>query len=268
MTQGFIYCITNKINGKQYIGQTIQNPDTRWYQHKNSAKNNSHDYYLYRSMNKYGIENFFFEIIEKCNKEELSNKEKEYIKKYNTYRYSPNSNGYNLTLGGEGYHTRNFDELEIVEKYQIQQSIEELATEYNCSKWTIHNILQKHGITRTATSNKFTDEEIENIIQDYKLCKSTYTVAKKYGCSADTIQKILKKKRIKKDGNGRSRKIQIEELNLTFDSINQAANFLVENQYSTSKPASAATMIRRQLNGERQSKLLYGFTINEVNVEI
>ena len=52
-------------------------------------------------MNKYGINNFSFEIIEECKKNELSEKEKYWINYYNSI--SPN--GYNLTKGGDGGNT-------------------------------------------------------------------------------------------------------------------------------------------------------------------
>lgn len=54
---------------------------------------------MYIDIQKYGIENFSFEIIEECKKEELDKKENFYINKYDTY-----NNGYNLTLG-KGYST-------------------------------------------------------------------------------------------------------------------------------------------------------------------
>ena len=61
---GRIYKITNKVNGKVYIGQTTQYPpEKRFNEHKCKAKNGSKDY-IYRSMREHGIENFTFEIID------------------------------------------------------------------------------------------------------------------------------------------------------------------------------------------------------------
>ena len=93
-----IYKITNKINGKVYIGLSGDIP-TRWREHKCHYK--FIDNILYRAMRKYGIENFKFEILEYCSLDELSDKEKFYIRQYNSYTGWKNNNGYNATLGGE-----------------------------------------------------------------------------------------------------------------------------------------------------------------------
>ena len=97
MTCG-IYKIQNKINGKIYIGQSV-NIEKRWNKHKNASQNildHGYETHLYRSFRKYGIENFDFSIIEECPIAELNQKEKYWIQKYNSF-----FKGYNLTLGGD-----------------------------------------------------------------------------------------------------------------------------------------------------------------------
>ena len=93
-----IYKITNKLNGHLYIGQSID-IKKRWMRHKWSAfhEESVKDYPLYRAFRKYGLENFTFEIIELCDKEELEEKEIYYIQMYGSF-----INGYNQTPGGEG----------------------------------------------------------------------------------------------------------------------------------------------------------------------
>lgn len=89
-----IYKITNKINGKCYIGQSI-NIKERFYGHKSSENNK----YLKNAFKKYGIDNFVFEVIEECKMEELNEKEIYYIK---LYKSANRKYGYNLSLGGQG----------------------------------------------------------------------------------------------------------------------------------------------------------------------
>lgn len=96
-----IYKITNKINGKIYIGQS-KNIYKRWFSHKETRKREKYkNVLLYKAMNKYGIENFDFEIIEICDEELLNEKEIFYIEKYGSFSHGKNK-GYNQTLGGGG----------------------------------------------------------------------------------------------------------------------------------------------------------------------
>lgn len=64
---GVIYKITNLINGKSYVGQTIQALNVRFRSHLRE------DTYLGRTMRKYGLENFSVEVIEECDTLELLN---------------------------------------------------------------------------------------------------------------------------------------------------------------------------------------------------
>lgn len=89
-----IYKITNKINGKVYIGQTIKPLSVRWKQHCNKRGGCSA---LHNAIIKYGAINFIVEQIDCAfSREELDQKEIYWIKYYNSL--SPN--GYNLTSGG------------------------------------------------------------------------------------------------------------------------------------------------------------------------
>ena len=96
-----IYKIENLVNGKVYIGQSVD-IYKRWTEHKDCITSKKGYKPLYRAFRKYGVDNFNFEIIEKCSKEELNEKEIYYIEQYRAYIHWEDSNGYNLTLGGEG----------------------------------------------------------------------------------------------------------------------------------------------------------------------
>jgi group I intron endonuclease len=76
---GLIYKIKNLINEDFYIGST-QNLNKRYYTHLNHIRTNKNTCVkLIRAVNKYGEENFSFEIIEKCNVEDLLNREQYYL---------------------------------------------------------------------------------------------------------------------------------------------------------------------------------------------
>lgn len=100
-----IYKITNKINGKIYIGLTTQNIKDRWEQHIRSALNKTHPDYntvFKKAIRKYGSDNFTIEIIDEAdNLIALKKLEQYWIKYYNTYIGWENCNGYNSTIGGD-----------------------------------------------------------------------------------------------------------------------------------------------------------------------
>ena len=93
---GYIYLLTNKINKKQYVGQSLCNDiNDRWNRYKKLEKN-SIGRCLYSAFIKYGIDKFKFQIICICFDEDCDKYEMDYIKKYNTIV----PNGYNLREGG------------------------------------------------------------------------------------------------------------------------------------------------------------------------
>lgn len=96
-----IYCITNKINGKKYIGQSTD-IFGRWKQHVLNIKKKTKNTLIRSAMIHYGIKNFIFEILELCPEYKLDEREIYFIKKYNTYYLWECSNGYNMTIGGNG----------------------------------------------------------------------------------------------------------------------------------------------------------------------
>lgn len=99
-----IYLITNIINGKKYVGQHCGTRDSRWKQHLAAALKLEDPKPLYAAMRKYGVENFKYEVLEELGKDAneklLDDREKHFIKEYNTF--IGNGRGYNLTLGGDG----------------------------------------------------------------------------------------------------------------------------------------------------------------------
>ena len=93
-----IYVIRNIINDKCYYG-SAKNIKRRWTKHKSQLKYNRHEnVILQRAWNKYGEENFMFEIVEKCCENELLTIEQKYLDlepEYNIAKQA--SGGDNLT---------------------------------------------------------------------------------------------------------------------------------------------------------------------------
>lgn len=96
----FVYKISNKLNGKCYIGQTSQKTIHRLQEHKSTLRSNTHrNPHLQKAWNKYGEEAFEFIIIQNCNSvEELNGVEDKLIKELNTIH---RDFGYNIRSGGD-----------------------------------------------------------------------------------------------------------------------------------------------------------------------
>ena len=92
----YVYRISNLIDGKSYIGISIDYV-ARWKQHKRALRNNKHcNRKLQNAWNKYGEESFEFQVIEKCAYLDCFDEEIKFIALFNSYE-----NGYNLTRGGD-----------------------------------------------------------------------------------------------------------------------------------------------------------------------
>lgn len=96
---GIIYKVTNKVNGKIYIGQTTQALRRRAQGHFADVSMNRDKSIFHKALKKYDREDFVWEILEYCStKAELDEMEFHYIRQYNSF----GPGGYNLTLGGAG----------------------------------------------------------------------------------------------------------------------------------------------------------------------
>lgn len=95
---GYIYLITNTINGYNYVGQTTQTLNERLKEHIKSSNNPKDNNYFHNSIHKYGKENFIINLIKEVddsllNEEEI--KEIEYRKSIGQAQYNIAGGGYN-----------------------------------------------------------------------------------------------------------------------------------------------------------------------------
>ena len=99
----FIYIVTNKVNGKKYVGKTIRDVNKRCWEHVRSANKGSVSLF-HKAIHNYGINAFEFESINfigLITEQELGEIEQDMIFKLKTFAGSNCSNGYNMTVGGE-----------------------------------------------------------------------------------------------------------------------------------------------------------------------
>lgn len=102
---------TNKVNGKSYVGQTINSLKKRKQEHIRHAMNNKNNSYFHNAIRKYGQWSFEWVVLDECNAfDQLNRLEVFYVGFYGTFEY-----GYNLTVGGNnavGYkHTEKTKQL-------------------------------------------------------------------------------------------------------------------------------------------------------------
>ena len=146
MITGRIYCITNQVNNKKYVGKTMNSIKERFNEHLiDSRKEHLQKRPLYAAMKKYGVENFIIELIEKVDFNSLNERESYWIKKLDTYH-----NGYNATLGGDGVVL--YDYNSFIQDYLNGSLVKEIAIKYACDVGTVLKVL--HAANIDGSSNR------------------------------------------------------------------------------------------------------------------
>lgn len=201
----YIYKIENLINHKIYIGQT-NNLKRRFSEHKARGYQKDGHKVLYYAFDKYGIENFSFDIVEKVEDCEANCREQYWIAYYDSFE-----NGYNMTQGGDAppvfkgiehpLCSHSIDIIQLVKQLlkKTTLSTKEIAnlTNYNTSSINRINLGELHydenieyPIRKEQTKiNKV--ERANLIIND--LLNTTLTqkqIASKYGVGRTTITAI------------------------------------------------------------------------------
>lgn len=152
---GFIYKITNLIDNKCYIGQTINTIEERW---KNHLKKTSNCIYLKNAIDKFGIKNFKIEKLEKIDDIDSLNKlEIMYILKFNSLI----PNGYNIKHGGNSGGKHNNETKEKIKNSLIKNL-------HNCviCKKLINGGKHKTCSNECKTQNKENQNNIKVIKYD------------------------------------------------------------------------------------------------------
>lgn len=139
---GIIYKIENMDTGKVYIGQTVTNLRNRINAHLYKAYSGDYrDGTVHADIDKLGINNFMISIIEYCNNDKLSDRERYWISVYDSYK-----NGYNETSGGGYYASLSYKTDEIVGLAKQGKSLTHIASIIGCTLTTVRRILDTEGI--------------------------------------------------------------------------------------------------------------------------
>ena len=167
---GIIYKITNTINGKIYIGQTVCTLKKRWGEHVSASKSHcptvSNSYFI-RAIRKYSPDNFKHEIIEECPNDMLDNREIYWIKFYDSTNPAV---GYNICRGGNQGYFYDFDTI-----YQLWDnglSISEISRQTNINRVTVRHMLETYHNYSIEESRRRGSQHGRY----HKICVSQYTV--------------------------------------------------------------------------------------------
>lgn len=161
-----IYKFTNSVNGKVYVGSSV-NLKQRLAVHKSTLRSNTHDSsYLQRAYNKYGENNFTFEIIEYCNESIIVEREQHWIDETKCYERSM---GYNRRRNAE-----NNLGMEYAEKVNMRFKGSSLNKEQVID---IKLMLRDTQITQVQISEIFNvdDSCINNIASDITFAHTIIT---------------------------------------------------------------------------------------------
>lgn len=124
--QPIIYGIKNLINEKIYVGKSI-NVKLRKKAHENSfIRKQAVNIHLQRAVDKYGIENFAFIILEEVTLDNINEKEQYWIKYFKSY---DENFGYNKTMGGEGGNLTLETKLKISKTSPNRKTIYQFSSE-------------------------------------------------------------------------------------------------------------------------------------------
>ena len=195
--------MTNNINGKVYIGQTVFDFCKRYKNDIGKYTSNNH---LRSSINKYGINNFKIdaEIDKAYSKVELNCKEIYWIKFYNSMK----PNGYNLCEGGGGTKGYHHTEETKTKQHDCKRGMYIGATNPFYGK--THSNETKAKFSKTRKGRKETEEWINRKreanfkkvinLDTLEIFVSVKAAADKYNLKDTNISRVCKGKRNKTGG--------------------------------------------------------------------
>ena len=189
----YLYKITNIVDGKIYIGQSV-NPQARWRCHKSDAKLGKNKKHFARAIRKYGAHNFTFEVIAQAKTlEDIDWAEIECIKQHKSF---DKAYGYNIALGGNGKRIISEETKKKIAKFMTGRKPSEETLRRRSQSMIGKNAGEKNGMfgiaSEDASCAKLTLIKANEIRKEYLVGgTSSLKLAKKYDVSKKTILNIL-----------------------------------------------------------------------------
>lgn len=242
-----VYLITNRVNGKRYVGVTCRGYLNRFKEHIQDAlsSTNASDKtrIIYNAIRKYGPENFDVILLEdNISDEEAGDREKYYIDLYKTfYAYKI---GYNMTRGGGG----------VVGYRHTDQSKQKIS-----NKLKGHKFLEsRNKKIKDAMTGREYKQEWRDALSKSRIGRFTKENNPFYGKHhSDATKEILSK------SNSKSAIRCIDPCTLqvlhTFRSQCEAGRWVVNNKFANSKPLTCAGRIGEVCRSGSLEHTAYGF---------
>ena len=289
---GYIYKITNLINNLAYIGQTVRPYKERWADHKRDRFKEPYcNWPLYRMLNKVGLENTTWEVIEEVPNEQLNDREQYWIAYYDT-----KNNGYNCTYGGQN--GTKYDYQEVLEYWlnEANKNFTKTAEYFNTDKSYISKIIKSMGY-ESRTWKEINQSDHDSIKRKVnKIDSTTGKVLKTYNSITDAAIDMGDKKYAKTISpccqgkhptylgycwqyiedigkpiylNKQQKYIVLPDYNIIFDTLNDCAEWFIKNNKTRSnKIEQVSKSIRYALNHsgyyqhtkvEEKEKIIYTY---------
>lgn len=173
---GRIYIIKNRMNDKVYIGKTIQSLKDRWYKHTDKWSNCTK---LKEAMSSLGKENFYIEILEDdIPYHLLDDKERNYIKLYNSIKFGYNIKEGNSNFRGRTVHKISYDIKErIREDYLNGVSPVDIASHFKIGITSVYNTLSELLVPKNYNKGGFNSKAKINLSKLIELKQLGYGTA-------------------------------------------------------------------------------------------
>lgn len=230
-----IYMIMNLVNGKFYIGSSY-NINNRWNNHKACLRTNNHpSKYLQRAYNKYGEENFIFEILENCLEEKLLEREQIWLDFHHVYNKDI---GYNNLKNAKSCIGR------IPSEIHKKRISEALTNRYKNMTFEEYKSFAKEKSEKLKGKRKLSSQEIANFCQRMKSAKKWYN-------DEETFKYIIEKAT-------EAKKKPILQYSLEGEYLNEFPS-AIEAILHIGKPRKCSNVLNGVTSGKRGRKTAYGY---------